>query len=97
MPSGYNTQYFRGIKKVVNSLMGQDSCSAISHDRRNRSSLFQKPWYTAYGFFPITFPTKNFFRMHGKDERISIIVLKQGLVVLRNSEIPRNSEIANSI
>ncbi len=98
LPSGYNTQYFRGIKKVVNSLMGQDSCSAISHDRRNRSSLFQKPWYTCLWFFPYnSFQRRTFSECTGKTNGYQLLSLNKALSVLRNSEIPRNSEIANSI
>jgi acetylornithine deacetylase/succinyl-diaminopimelate desuccinylase-like protein len=33
----------------------------------------------AYGFFPVILPNEELFRMHGKDERISIAALKQGL------------------
>jgi acetylornithine deacetylase/succinyl-diaminopimelate desuccinylase-like protein len=34
----------------------------------------------AYGFFPIILSNEELFRMHGKNERISIAALKQGVV-----------------
>jgi len=80
LPSGYNTQYFKGIKKVVNSLMGQIPVLPFLTTGATDLRYFRNLGIPAYGFFPITLSNEELFRMHGKDERISIIVLKQGLV-----------------
>jgi acetylornithine deacetylase/succinyl-diaminopimelate desuccinylase-like protein len=37
----------------------------------------------AYGFFPIILPNEELFRMHGKNERISVSTLRQGLAGTR--------------
>ncbi len=80
LPSGYNTQYFKGIKKVVNSLMGPIPVLPFLTTGATDLRYFRNLGIPAYGFFPITLSNEELFRMHGKDERISIIALKQGLV-----------------
>ncbi len=80
VPSGYNTQYFRGIKKVVNSLMGPIPILPFLTTGATDLRYFRNLGIPAYGFFPITLSNEELFRMHGKDERISIVALKQGFV-----------------
>jgi acetylornithine deacetylase/succinyl-diaminopimelate desuccinylase-like protein len=80
LPSGYNTPYFRGIKKVVNTLMGPVPVLPFLTTGATDLRYFRNLGIPAYGFFPITLPNEELFRMHGKDERISVAALKQGLV-----------------
>jgi acetylornithine deacetylase/succinyl-diaminopimelate desuccinylase-like protein len=80
LPSGYNTPYFRGIKKVVNTLMGPIPVLPFLTTGATDLRYFRNLGIPAYGFFPITLPNEELFRMHGKDERISVAALKQGLV-----------------
>lgn len=80
LPSGYNTQYFKGIKKVVNSLMGPIPVLPFLTTGATDLRYFRNLGIPAYGFFPIALSNEELFRMHGKDERISIVALKQGLV-----------------
>lgn len=78
--SGYNTPYFRGIKKVVNTLMGPIPVLPFLTTGATDLRYFRNLGIPAYGFFPVILPNEELFRMHGKDERISISALKQGLV-----------------
>lgn len=80
LPSGYNTPYFRGIKKVMNKVMGPIPVLPFLTTGATDLRYFRDMGIPAYGFFPITLPNEELFRMHGKDERISIAALKQGLV-----------------
>lgn len=80
LPSGYNTPYFRGIKKVVNTLMGPIPVLPFLTTGATDLRYFRNLGIPAYGFFPITLANEELFRMHGKDERISVAALKQGLV-----------------
>ncbi len=80
LSSGYNTPYFRGIKKVVNTLMGPVPVLPFLTTGATDLRYFRNLGIPAYGFFPITLPNEELFRMHGKDERISVAALKQGLV-----------------
>jgi len=80
LPSGYNTPYFRGIKKVVNTLMGPVPVLPFLTTGATDLRYFRNLGIPAYGFFPITLPNEELFRMHGKDERISVAALKQGLI-----------------
>jgi len=80
LPSGYKTQYFRGIKKVVNGLMGPIPVLPFLTTGATDLRYFRNLGIPAYGFFPIILSNEELFRMHGKDERISIVALQQGLV-----------------
>jgi len=80
LPSGYNTQYFRGIKKIVNNLAGPIPVLPFLTTGATDLRYFRNLGIPAYGFFPIILSNEELFRMHGKDERISIAALKQGLV-----------------
>lgn len=80
LSSGYNTPYFRGIKKVVNTLMGPVPVLPFLTTGATDLRYFRNLGIPSYGFFPITLPNEELFRMHGKDERISVAALKQGLV-----------------
>lgn len=79
-PSRYNTLYFRGIKKAINSLFGSIPVLPFLTTGATDLRYFRNLGIPAYGFFPITLSNEELFRMHGKDERISISALQQGLV-----------------
>ena len=79
LPSGYNTPYFRGIKKVVNTLMGPVPVLPFLTTGATDLRYFRNLGIPAYGFFPITLSNEELFRMHGKDERIGIATLKEGI------------------
>jgi acetylornithine deacetylase/succinyl-diaminopimelate desuccinylase-like protein len=79
LSSGYNTPYFRGIKKVMNSLMGPIPVLPFLTTGATDLRYFRDLGIPAYGFFPVILPNEELFRMHGKDERISVAALKQGL------------------
>lgn len=80
LPSGYNTQYFRGIKKVMNRLMGPIPVLPFLTTGATDLRHFRDLGIPAYGFFPIVLPNEELFRMHGKNERISISAFEQGIV-----------------
>jgi acetylornithine deacetylase/succinyl-diaminopimelate desuccinylase-like protein len=80
VPSGYNTQYFRGINKVIDRLYGPIPVLPFLTTGATDLRYFRNRGIPAYGFFPITLSNDELFRMHGKDERISVASLKQGLV-----------------
>jgi acetylornithine deacetylase/succinyl-diaminopimelate desuccinylase-like protein len=80
LPSGYNTPYFRGIKKVVSTLVGPIPVLPFLTTGATDLRYFRNLGIPAYGFFPITLSNEELFRMHGKDERISVAALEQGLL-----------------
>lgn len=80
LPSGYNTVYFKGISKAVRSVMGQIPVLPFLTTGATDLRYFRDLGIPAYGFFPVSLSNDELFRMHGKDERISINAVKQGLV-----------------
>ena len=80
LTSGYNTQYFKGIKKAVTNLIGPIPVLPFLTTGATDLRYFRNLGIPAYGFFPITLTNEELFRMHGKNERISIVALKQGLI-----------------
>lgn len=79
LPSGYNTLYFRGIQKAVHALKGPILVLPFLTTGATDLRYFRDLGIPAYGFFPITLSNEELFRMHGKDERIGIATLKEGL------------------
>jgi len=79
VPSGYNTKYFKGIKKAMDTLLGPLPVLPFVTTGATDLRYFRNLGIPAYGFFPITLSNDELFRMHGKDERISVAALKQGL------------------
>lgn len=79
-PSGYNTPYFRGIKKAVNKINGPIPVLPFVTTGATDLRYFRDLGIPAYGFFPVILPNPELFRMHGLNERISLDNLKAGLV-----------------
>lgn len=79
-PSRYGTVYFHGIGKCVRSLKGED-VPILPYIMTGATDLryFRNLGVPSYGFFPITLNKEELLRMHGKDERISIENIREGL------------------
>jgi len=79
-PSGYNTDYFRGIRDVVRDMEGKHM-PVLPYITTGATDLryFRDQGITAYGFFPITLSSDEIIRMHGKNERISVENIHKGL------------------
>jgi acetylornithine deacetylase/succinyl-diaminopimelate desuccinylase-like protein len=79
MPSGYNNDYFRGIRQVVNKSKGHIPVLPFLMTGASDLRYFRNLGILSYGFFPATFTNDDFLRMHGKNERISVEALNEGL------------------
>jgi len=79
-PSSYNNGYFKGIRRVLESIEGQD-LPVLPYITTGATDLryFRDLGITAYGFFPITLSGDEILRMHGKNERISVENIHKGL------------------
>ncbi len=79
-PSRYNTAYFRGISECVRSLRGKH-LPVLPFIMTGATDLryFRNLGIPSYGFFPITLTREELMRMHGKDERISVENIREGL------------------
>jgi acetylornithine deacetylase/succinyl-diaminopimelate desuccinylase-like protein len=77
--SGYNTPYFRGIRKVMNKFMGPIPVLPFVTTGATDLRYFRELGIPAYGFFPVTLSNQELFRMHGLDERISVRNMGEGL------------------
>jgi acetylornithine deacetylase/succinyl-diaminopimelate desuccinylase-like protein len=79
VPSGYNNNYFSGIRQIVKKLKGPIPVLPFLMTGASDLRYFRNLGALSYGFFPATFTNDEFLRMHGKNERISIEALKEGL------------------
>ncbi len=79
LQSGYSTQYFRGIRRVMNELRGPVPVLPFLTTGATDMRYFRNLGIPAYGFFPIMLPNDELFRMHGIDERISVANIHEGL------------------
>lgn len=79
LQSGYSTQYFGGIRRVMNELRGPVPVLPFLTTGATDMRYFRNLGIPAYGFFPITLPNDELFRMHGIDERISVANIHEGL------------------
>lgn len=79
-PSRYGTVYFRGIGECVRSLRGKHT-PVLPYIMTGATDLryFRNLGIPSYGFFPITLTREELARMHGKDERISLVNIREGL------------------
>jgi acetylornithine deacetylase/succinyl-diaminopimelate desuccinylase-like protein len=77
--SGYNTPYFRGIRKVVGAMKGQVPVLPFLTTGATDMRYFRNLGIPAYGFFPATLSSDESLRMHGIDERISVANIREGL------------------
>ena len=78
-PSGYNTAYFRGIKKMVGRMKGAMPVLPYITTGATDLRYFRNLGIVSYGFFPITLTEDEVLRMHGKNERISLENVREGL------------------
>ncbi len=78
-PSGYNTAYFRAIRKVMAGLKGNLPVLPYITTGATDLRFFRNLGIVSYGFFPITLTEEEVLRMHGKNERISLENIGEGL------------------
>jgi acetylornithine deacetylase/succinyl-diaminopimelate desuccinylase-like protein len=78
-PSRYNTVYFKGIKGCITSLKGRIPVLPFITTGATDLRYFRDIGVPAYGFFPVTLTKEEHMRMHGKDERISLENIREGL------------------
>ncbi|MDD3846336.1 MAG: M20/M25/M40 family metallo-hydrolase [Syntrophorhabdaceae bacterium] len=78
-PSRYNTVYFQGIENCVVSLKGSIPVLPFVTTGATDLRYFRDLGVPSYGFFPITLTKEEHMRMHGKDERISLKNIEEGL------------------
>ncbi len=79
LQSGYNTPYFRGIQNVVRAMNGPVPVLPFLTTGATDMRYFRNLGIPAYGFFPIALSNDELLRMHGTDERVSVINIKAGL------------------
>jgi acetylornithine deacetylase/succinyl-diaminopimelate desuccinylase-like protein len=77
--SRHNTVYFQGIKEVIESMKGSVPVLPFVMTGATDLRYFRDLGIPAYGFFPVTLTREEQMRMHGKDERISLANIKEGL------------------
>jgi acetylornithine deacetylase/succinyl-diaminopimelate desuccinylase-like protein len=79
-PSGYNNDYFKGIRHVMEGMEGK-GLPVLPYITTGATDLryFRDLGITAYGFFPVILSSDEILRMHGKDERISVENIHKGL------------------
>ncbi|MEN6614990.1 MAG: M20/M25/M40 family metallo-hydrolase [Syntrophorhabdus sp.] len=75
----YNTVYFQGIKEAIQSLKGNIPTLPFVTTGATDMRYFRDLGVPSYGFFPVTLTKEEHMRMHGKDERISLANIKEGL------------------
>jgi acetylornithine deacetylase/succinyl-diaminopimelate desuccinylase-like protein len=78
-PSGYNTAYFKGIRKIVGRMKGAIAVLPYITTGATDLRYFRNLGIASYGFFPITLTEDEVLRMHGKNERISLENVREGL------------------
>lgn len=77
--SQYNTPYFRGIKDCMTSFKGDIPVLPFVTTGATDLRYFRDLGIPSYGFFPVTLTKDEHMRMHGKDERISLVNIEEGL------------------
>jgi acetylornithine deacetylase/succinyl-diaminopimelate desuccinylase-like protein len=78
-PSGYNSLYFRGIKRVIQRLFGPIPVLPFVMTGATDMRYFRQLGIPAYGFFPVILHNDELIRMHSANERISIANVERGL------------------
>jgi len=71
-PSSYNTEYFRGIKEIIQRSMGDIPVLPCLLTGASDLRYFRNLNIPSYGFFPAVFNKEEILKMHGKNERISV-------------------------
>lgn len=82
-PSRYNTVFFQGIREAVRSVKGDIPVLPFVTTGATDMRYFRDLGIPSYGFFPVTLTKEEHMRMHGKDERISLANIQEGLDGLR--------------
>lgn len=77
--SQYNTVYFQGIKEAMQSVKGTIPILPFVTTGATDLRYFRDLGIPSYGFFPVTLTKGEHMRMHGKDERISLANIREGL------------------
>ncbi|HEY3276002.1 MAG TPA: M20/M25/M40 family metallo-hydrolase [Syntrophorhabdaceae bacterium] len=83
VPSGYDTPYFKAIAKVMKSVKTPVPLLPFITTGATDLRYFRRFGAMAYGFFPVTLPEEELFRMHGVNERLSITCLEEGLIGMK--------------
>jgi acetylornithine deacetylase/succinyl-diaminopimelate desuccinylase-like protein len=78
-PSRYNTLFFQGIKEAIRSVKGNIPVLPFITTGATDMRYFRDLGIPSYGFFPVTLTKEEHMRMHGKDERISLANISEGL------------------
>jgi len=71
-PSSYNTEYFKGIKEIIQRSMGDIPVLPCLLTGASDLRYFRNLNIPSYGFFPAVFNKEEILKMHGKNERISV-------------------------
>ncbi len=79
VPSGYNTAYFKGISRIMEEMKGPMPVLPFVMTGATDLRYFRNLGIVSYGFFPATITKEEYLSMHGKNERISVDALKEGL------------------
>lgn len=77
--SGYGTGYFKGIGRIVRSIKGPIPVLPFITTGATDLRFFRNLGIVSYGFFPVALTNDEMLRMHGKNERISVENIKEGL------------------
>ncbi len=72
VPSPYNTEFFKGIKKIITDNFGDIPVLPSLLTGASDLRYFRSLGIPSYGFFPAVCSKDEVMRMHGKNERISI-------------------------
>ena len=77
--SGHRTPYFKSIVRAMRAVNPALPVLPFITTGATDLRYFREFGIPAYGFFPVTLSEEDQLRMHGKNERIPIAALKEGL------------------
>jgi acetylornithine deacetylase/succinyl-diaminopimelate desuccinylase-like protein len=83
VPSPYNTPYFHAIAKAVRSMNGRIPVLPFMATGATDLRHFRSLGIPAYGLFPVVLPEEEHMRMHGVNERLSVLSLGEALKATR--------------
>lgn len=78
-PSRYNSVFFQGVKDAIRSVKGNIPVLPFVTTGATDMRYFRNLGIPSYGFFPVTLTKEEHMRMHGKDERISLANIGEGV------------------
>ncbi len=79
VPSPYNTPYFSAVSKAVRSANGPIPVLPYMTTGATDLRHFRSLGIPAYGLFPVVLPEEENMRMHGVNERLSVVRLGEAL------------------